>query len=440
MSLFRIASRSLTCTHRAVATSASALAGHCHRLSSLSSKTLGAKQSQRWVHDYAPAAVTSHLVTIRRHAAAFPDDCRPNNAVDCHLETEDVQAALGNFERVCGVNRDDACELLQYAPESQLEGWVSRLLTWKDIQRGKDLFLPSFGGFNVARCLEDQILDYRTAFAMDFVWLFKPSYLREQCTKLKLAGATRRRPVSHVRETLSACKDLDLVTMLLAPDTKRKKRDFVFETRSSIPLFVSATDHQCKESILWQYFFSGGVGRREVQTGAVWSTPFWLPTVSELRCRGYFGSATFASNEDRAWMDAFKLLTMLSKPEDYPQGRYLLQCRSFCDNSDNIRAFVDALNDFDDKVWEKLGNQSNDLPPPERLAAELQRVVDSDCYEHLENLPDHGRLRVLRNKRQILEKITHDVWNKRRLFLSASTTKMGNQLPRVRLTGQNGLK
>ena len=53
---------------------------------------------------------------------------------------------------------------------------------------------------------------------------------------------------------------------------------------------------------------------------------------------------------------------------------------------------------FDQDGWDKLGGN---LPPPKQLWKELGLVQGS--FAHLENLPDHGHLRVLRNKFQIVE-------------------------------------
>ena len=68
-----------------------------------------------WAHsssssgkNYAPPVVTAHVDMIRRHADSFPDEFRPNNDLDHHLDNTDVQSALGSFESVTGVKGEDA--------------------------------------------------------------------------------------------------------------------------------------------------------------------------------------------------------------------------------------------------------------------------------------------------------------------------------------------
>ena len=62
--------------------------------------------------------------------------------------------------------------MLQYAPNiSFLEAWINRLLTWKDIHRGKDLFLPGLGSFNVTECFQEHALAKRKKLALNFLGL-----------------------------------------------------------------------------------------------------------------------------------------------------------------------------------------------------------------------------------------------------------------------------
>jgi len=345
-----------------------------------------------WTHsssscgkNYAPPVVTAHVDMIRRHAESFPDEFRPDNDFDQQMDHADVQSALITFESVTGVKREDACEMLQYAPnESFLEGWIDRLLTWKDIHRGKDLFLPGLGSFNVTECFQEQAFAKRKTLALDFFELFRAKFLRKQWTKLQQIPASTLLN-EELQEALASCPDLDLADMLQASTNTRKK---IF------PL---------NEDRVWRAIFSGCAWNDSIE----WSdtpdeivdvdgNPFWLPTVGDLRTRAYFAEAIASGEEFEDGLLAHYLQELLSRPTTSLQRQHLVRYHDYWNNPDSIRhAMAEDL--FDHDGWDKLGGN---LPPPKQLWKELGLVAG--CFSHLENLPDHGRLHVLRNKFQII--------------------------------------
>jgi len=321
----------------------------------------------RWAHNsssgtsYAPKAVSVHLDMIRRHTDSFPDEYRKNYDLDQRLEHPDVQLALGNFERVTGITGNDAREMMQYA--AYLKAWINRLLTWKEIHRGEDLFLPGLGGFNVTECFQEQALAKRRKWAFEFVCLFKASFLRPHRRKLQQVPASSG-SIEEVQEALASYPDLDLADMLQASKKERKK-NFRF-----------------REDRAWQYVFSGANNR---------TTPFWLPTVGDLRTQAYFADTISSGNKRQDGRLAHYLQKLLSRPKSNPQQQHLVRYHDHWNNPNNIQhAMAEKL--FEQDGWDKLGGN---LPPPKQLWKALGLA-------HLANLPDHGRLRVLRNRSQIV--------------------------------------
>jgi len=310
----------------------------------------------------------------------------------------DVQQALLNFERVTGVREEDVRAMLQYAPESQLTGWINRLMTWKDIGGGKDIFLKGLGSFNAAKLIDDHIVANRNVHCLDFIRLFKGTFLRKQRSTLEEVPA-KAGSVQAVQEALASSKALDLAAMLQAEKKDRK-------TKHRPPYNRHLAD--CNEEQLWQYIFSGYVAwlvpdecHMRTASGAQPADslyPFWLPSVDDLRARAYFAEAIGSTQLSHA--RAIFLEQVLSQSETSVQRRHLLRYRHYWNNPNNIGSLQEAVLTFGEEVWAKLGDE---LPPPQQLTKKLQLLETGAGFLHLQTLPDRGRIRVLRSKARIIE-------------------------------------
>jgi len=337
---------------------------------------------RRWAHsNYAPSAVTAYLDMIRRHSDADIAKFKPNSTLDEYLACEDVQTALSNFERVVGVNRDDACEMLRHTSESYALGkWVSdSILPWKDIHRGKDLFLKGAGSFDVQSCCESILTKKRKSFATSVLSFFTLSFLREQCS-LHLLPAAYASSDSHVGliEALSTSSSLDIVSII----TSAKFRNL---TKSQRRKFGT---HANFKGVCLQKAFAGTL----CETDGGFSKPFWLLSVSELRCQGYFpNTGSFVDFDHESFSKIFS-----RSQQDSLQCRYMLQHRHYYDDPTKIKKFFDCVKNFEDSIWMKL--DLTKFPQPEKLGGKLQSIKENKEFKHLMGLPDHGRFHVLRSR------------------------------------------
>lgn len=319
----------------------------------------------------------AHLKMIRDKRNLFPPKCLPNSTVlERILERDGMSRALENFGRITGMQRQDAIELLRFAPVDQLDPhFVNRLLTWKDIDRGKNLFMHGAGTFNVRNVVQEFIIDCREAMLSDFTTFLSSDQFhredydgKESLLQLRCLGQSLGSQESH-------------------------RLSFFSQSSQSVSSFDGKQGLDWNR--IWQCLFSGSLRLSKTSTEY---TPFWLPTVADLRLRGYFEKAISSQNSDQNQITALVVLELLRRPPTCIQQQYLMQHRDYLNDPSMIVTLVEAKMLFDESTWNKL---KNNLPPPQQLISSLFEL--SPGFEHLSTLRNHGKFRVLRNKYHLLQ-------------------------------------
>lgn len=334
-------------------------------------------RGQRWAHEYAPAAVKAHLDMVQRHVDSFPGTYQ---TLDDSLTTPEAQSAMENFERITGIEQEDTRLFLSFAPKIHLEEWIQRLLTWKDVRSGKDIFIEGLGKFDANQELENQILLYRKRFALHVLCQFKIQCLRRKCKELKIHTGD----LKSQQDILSSILDLDLASFWLKEGLHRKAKHCKDHGRV---LF-----HNRDTNFFGQCILSGGVMIDSSDKGHV-STPFWLPSVGDLRARGYFGNIKDRNGQ------AF-LRSMMSLPEDSYQRQHLLHFRKYWNSPDTLNHLIKLKEEFAKSGWYLPGDS---LLPPKQLVQILSRNTVDPPYRYLSTLQDQEGegIRFLRSSDQI---------------------------------------
>jgi len=213
------------------------------------------------------------------------------------------------------------------------------LLSWKGVKRGRDLFIKGLGKFNIMETYQQ----------------------------------VRKKKRAEFRMSLREALDIE----------DRKGMDLEME------------------------FGRASKDRQQVAMRHATENLSWFASVGELRAQAYFGGSLQNDNEETF----HALQYLLGCPADNPMRQHLLRhYHKWCEAEQIGRVVTLAKNarllqDEERYCW--YDDSASDAPP-QKLVDELIAMEENEEYygmvfkfAHLDKLPDKGRIRVLRSRREV---------------------------------------
>jgi len=376
---------------------------------------------------FAPGTFQRHVLDSLRNTGS--EDCAMVPLTDV-LDDEDCIAAMTGLENVIGIPARDVKRFFDYAPTSyEARHWKNILLTWKDIQKGNDVFLHGLGSFDIMSVYEQEISMRRRSFSRDILNLFKADFLRKAHGKIANARSNSKFSLEKIKHDLSETEDLDLFGLVsLASETDGFKTRGLCDSDPPFPPFIDWSrvhgfQHYrdyfrrrlCKRK-LWKCLHSGAEkvpedanaqGRH--QTYHISSRPFWLVPVGAIQPQGHFKAVLQHVGDINSISIAQDLTFVLSQEEDRAQRKHLIEHYGFWNNADNLGFFDEIANIARMEISdpEYLWPEDWESMCPRQLLAFLRdkhTIKGPDfVYHHLESLSDTDGLVVLRSRHQIID-------------------------------------
>ena len=128
--------------------------------------------------------------------------------------------------------------------------------------------------------------------------------------------------------------------------------------------------------------------------------PFWLLSVPELQCLGHFSKALSGDLSSDAYVH---LLRLLMNEDTCPRRQHVLSHHHFWNDPDNIGSIDEIIGCNEHQFWPE---ESQSMSPRQLLNAlrehERERMMGPNIrFSYLDELPDEGRLKVLRSSHAI---------------------------------------
>jgi len=388
----------------------------------------GGNIRRRYHHSFAPPVFNHHVECIERAGwhARWPleNDSSKARAMNVALETASMQSSLQGLQKVVGIPADLAKQLLRQFENcddsESWDDWKRRLLTWEKVRRGKDVFLPGVGNFNIPKIYEKRARQLYNQFAEDVLFAAYAAPLKKsyKATRRKILNtpAPRSEKIDAIRDWLVSCPEADLIAIFGSNvddlDAILKKHIFCLRQTPPFPLFVHYSKigiFEYKKTLDREHFlkclYSGAHTSVTLDTSTfretITTTPFWLVPVHELQALGHFSKALDGNpyEETRLYLH---LCHILKSPDDDPFKQHLIRHSDYWNDPDNIGS-IDELTGYESCDWP---DGRDDMEPRQLLnclreAEELRALGPNVEYEYLKDLPDKGSLRVLRSSHQV---------------------------------------
>lgn len=363
---------------------------------------------------YAPVAFQHHVECLRRNKLV----CQNLKGASSH--DADISSSLQGLEKVTGMPADTIKPLLQLQLTNHTEdttSWRELLTTYKDVTRGKDVFIPGLGNFNIPEVYEDMVNKRRQMYASHLLHAIKSPYIRKAYKEILKDADDRLPPLPEsntaedIRLWLAKYHSSDLIKILASNDLGSilKERGFSLNNEPPFAPFISSSMSEWRNHISWQKSLCQHRFLLSAYSGSVlrgtWDrngAPFWLVSVPELQAAGHFSKALGGNNEDEQNNLFYHLVEVLSKPNDYPGKQHLLTWYDFWNDPDNIGSIDEICNCTQwPEGWESMG--------PRQLLRRLREIARITSfgpmvkYDYLDALPDKGLIRVLRSNHEIGE-------------------------------------
>ena len=264
----------------------------CHQLhcKSFSTETREIGTLERQTKCFTPLLVQVHLDSVTRLSkrieqaeGRYPMKVFFDDADSTMLRDPDIQTGLQGIESVLGVRTEDAQNtLLRFLPYPT--GHIyEKILSWKDIQKGRDLFYKNEGGFDIKAVYEKYLRKQLVLFKTPFLRIFKAPYLKKKCKEIGLKNPGK---VSENMESLTNSTDIDLVEMLFDSKENQKSIGYCNTVPPFPPFVTNEYTKRISEGDLRAYLWSGVVPVND--RARYRQVPFWLVSVAELKVLGYF--------------------------------------------------------------------------------------------------------------------------------------------------------
>eukprot|EP00541_Cyclophora_tenuis_P008303 CAMPEP_0116553444 /NCGR_PEP_ID=MMETSP0397-20121206/7056_1 /TAXON_ID=216820 /ORGANISM="Cyclophora tenuis, Strain ECT3854" /LENGTH=416 /DNA_ID=CAMNT_0004078527 /DNA_START=155 /DNA_END=1405 /DNA_ORIENTATION=- len=254
-------------------------------------------------------------------------------------DVEGLDEAVEGMAAILLINPQQVKDLVLWGGlRRRKDGWDG-LLSWKGVKRGSDLFIKGLGKFNIMETYQQ----------------------------------VRKKKRAEFRMSLREALDIE----------DRKGMDLEME------------------------FGRASKDRQQVAMRHATENLSWFASVGELRAQAYFGGSLQNDNEETF----HALQYLLGCPADNPMRQHLLRhYHKWCEAEQIGRVVTLAKNarllqDEERYCW--YDDSASDAPP-QKLVDELIAMEENEEYygmvlkfAHLDKLPDKGRIRVLRSRREV---------------------------------------
>jgi hypothetical protein len=365
----------------------------------------------------------------------------------------ELKLALEGFENVTGILAEDVQAMFAHAPVHWQEDWKSRLLSWKDVKRGRDMFISGLSGFDIEAVYSEVVCDLRRKYVHEILSTLKAVHLRRiwkvnrantEDTCLPSNNPSIQLPLDVIRNKLAESVDWDFF-QTITEDTLKKRwvHDPVLEydqRASAIPLFATSPSNgsnSLSSKISVNNFLaclcSGAVAVQSDEEDKEWededeeyqeyrqdgdgddeaySRPFWLLTVSEVQTQQYFRKVL--DDNSGTSIDSQKIRIALNKilaqEVSCPVREHVMKNRHFWNNIDEIGA-IDEMVRVLLKGKDCFPENGESMTPRYLLNSlreqtRKRNLGPNETYPYLSSLPDNEKLQVLRSKYEINEVAT----------------------------------
>ena len=330
---------------------------------------------------------------------------------DNETDSADVMQAAHAVEKVLGIPQDFVLDMMRYAPTpSERCLWKDKLLTWKEIESGRDIPLPGCATFLTSEVYRKLVHERQRVWAAQLIRTVKVSRLQKAGMYL---GMKRGLTLDQMIEFLCNSEQLDIARILAYADRKtgftstqflHGKQEGLPETLA-FPLFIDVHDSGLRTLNMRKLrlcSWSGGC------SGA----PFWLPSVPSLQARGHFSQTLQSLSSYNADLTLMSLEVILSQGMGGPQFDHVVRNFDWWKSPNNIGAIneisaaaSDRKTNSDDYYWPEHAASMNpkelldDLRERERLVS-LSSGPDHP-FDHLLDLEDSDKIHVLRSSHQV---------------------------------------
>lgn len=273
-----------------------------------------------------------------------------------------MKAAMEGFATVTGLAAADMKDMLLHIP-FKTTTWKENLMTWKNVKKGRDLFLNGLGGFPINQVYNELVTPCKYWWAINILEVFKAPPLhrayklelkaRQKCEMNVVSSpATSKndpRTVDEIKEILVSLPNFNIFKFFKkeAPSGFKKGElsplppfiEYGWETLSGLEYFRGRVNLSCLNECLY--------------TGAGCSRVFRLPSVHEVQTLGYFSTAMHANGMNDSVLMLSMILNILASGEKSPQWQHLIWHSHFWNKPDNIGS-IDKIEQAacdSDAVW-----------------------------------------------------------------------------------------
>ena len=296
-----------------------------------------------------------------------------------HLLGKEDQQVLSTLEKICGIPR--------VCLEMQISNIHSRHLEeWRPYSRGADLFISGLGSFDI----EGTYRNWVASRELDF-WVTMFDFYTYDVDLIKICLA--------IYGDGSRGKKKDRIRRLLAHES--------FDAPARL-LKIARKSVLRKQRVISQDLERGydciDIIRRDINRGICVGTtgesPYWFPLPSSLQRQAYFPTAN--TNEWRI------IEIILQQPKEDPRRQHLIKYYTeWIKNLGSVDELLRAYNPNYNNAWPEHWESMN---VPQLVNYIRDRVIQVQLnqkglvtYDHLRELSDSDKCRVLRTSRAIVD-------------------------------------
>jgi hypothetical protein len=370
-----------------------------------------------WKRGVHSDVVRHHMDCMRRYPPEFLD-IQPLPEKGTKKKKEELKSAAEGFEAVVGIPASTTLDIIRYAKtQRESNQWKKLLLTWKEIRRGRDVFLKGLGSFDIMEIYERNVSARRTNWSFDILNLLKAKSLRKAYTeRMKeypdkdnrgvASASIEKTSIFEVRSSLARSMAVNVHELITNASPQELKEISFCDQEPPFPPFIEyervtfrrheSFSRMVNHSFLRKCLYTGATSDDERYDGRSYqSRPFWLVGVHELQALGHFSQVpTYPF-----------LIKLLSKEESCPQRQHLTQHHRFWNNPDNAGSLdeIERASRGGDEGWPQdwMSMEPRQILNIMREHHRIQGLGSDVQYSYLDYLPDSGQLKVLRSAHEI---------------------------------------
>jgi len=270
------------------------------------------------------------------------------------------------------------------------------------------------GSFDINQTYDKRVSELRYKWSMDTLRLLKAAPLRKAYKTMMAKGGgdiAAKVDLDDARAALACSQDLNHIELMTSPLENLKERGFC-DSSPPFPLFIEYHEAQYRFQVRFVRKINSSHLRKCLYSGATTSgtiagnpdipilKPFWLLSVPELQCLGHFSKALSGELSSDAYGH---LLRLLMNEDTCPRRQHVFSNYHFWNDPDNIGSIDEIIRWNEHRFWPE---ESQSMSPRQLLNAlrehERERMMGPNIrFTYLDELPDKGRLKVLRSSHAI---------------------------------------